>query len=227
MIQRNNKFVRFVLEIKYGKPLQWFWSWNTIDYVSAICSFLQQLGIFTLLSSLTSYEARVCFETWVWVRDSAIFEKIGCRCGGTWQLKNYLKYFYLYFLYIFTIKIFLKNTLLCLDSQNKERRRQETPLRSEFRLFRWVSRPISAISGLFRPYQPPTNMIRYGLILAELARFDANRSRFGVNRATSARIKPSRCESNEKKKNSNATLMRGNHVRRGCDTLPTASMLSS
>ena len=38
------------------------------------------------------------------------------------RLKNY----YLYFLYIFTIKIFLKNTLLCLDSQNKERRRQET-----------------------------------------------------------------------------------------------------
>ena len=118
----------------------------------------------------------------------------GCKCRcGIRQLKNYLKYFYLYFLYIFTIKIFLKNTLLCLDSQNKERRRQETPLRSEFRLFRWVSRPISAISGLFRPYQPPTNMIRYGLILAELARFDANRNRFGVNR--------SRVSANPRKKN--------------------------
>ena len=41
-------------------------------------------------------------------------------------LKIFLFIFYLYFLYIFTIKIFLKNTLLCLDSQNKERRRQET-----------------------------------------------------------------------------------------------------
>ena len=31
------------------------------------------------------------------VRDSAILEKCGCGCGGTRQLKNYLKYFYLYF----------------------------------------------------------------------------------------------------------------------------------
>ena len=32
---------------------------------------------------------------------------------------------------IFTIKIFLKNTLLCLDSQKKERRRQETQNKKE------------------------------------------------------------------------------------------------
>ena len=92
------------------------------------------------LASHIIYEARVHFGTRVpvpvLVRDSAIFEKVGCGCGGTRRLKNYLKYFYLYFLYIFTIKILLKNTLLCLDSQNKERRRQETPLRSEFRWFR-------------------------------------------------------------------------------------------
>ena len=61
----------------------------------------------------------------------AIFEKVGCGCGGVWLLKNYYKYFYLYFLYIFTIKIFLKNILLCLDSQNKERRRQETQNKKE------------------------------------------------------------------------------------------------
>ena len=96
------------------------------------------------------YEARVRFGTRVRVRDSAIFEKVECGCGGTRRLKNYLKYFYLYFLYIFTIKIFLKNTLLCLDSQNKERR-QEPPLRLEFRLFQQVSRPISAYFGHFRP----------------------------------------------------------------------------
>ena len=60
------------------------------------------------------------------VQDSVISEKVGCRCGGVWRLKNYLKYFYLCFLYIFTIKIFLKNALLCLDSQNKERIRQQT-----------------------------------------------------------------------------------------------------
>ena len=47
--------------------------------------------------------------------------------------------------------MFLKNTLLCLDSQNKERRRQETPLRSEFQLLQRVSRLISACFGRFRP----------------------------------------------------------------------------
>ena len=46
-------------------------------------------------------------------------------------IKKLLKYFYLYFLYIFAIKIFLKNTLLCLDLQNKERRRQETQNKKE------------------------------------------------------------------------------------------------
>ena len=35
------------------------------------------------------YVARVCFRTRVWVRDSAIFEKVGCGCGGTRRLKNY------------------------------------------------------------------------------------------------------------------------------------------
>ena len=42
---------------------------------------------------LLSYEARVRFETRVRVRvrvrDSAIFKKGGCGCGGTQQLKNY------------------------------------------------------------------------------------------------------------------------------------------
>ena len=46
------------------------------------------------------------FRNWVqvqvqvWVRDSAIFEKVGWGCGGLWRLKKYLKYFFLYFLYI-------------------------------------------------------------------------------------------------------------------------------
>ena len=51
----------------------------------------------------------------------------GVGCGA----KKLLKIFYLYFLYIFTIKIFLKNTLLCLDLQNKERRRQERQNKKE------------------------------------------------------------------------------------------------
>ena len=42
-----------------------------------------------------TYVARVRFGIWVRVRvrmrvrDSAIFEKGGCRCGGTRRLKNY------------------------------------------------------------------------------------------------------------------------------------------
>ena len=42
------------------------------------------------------YVARVRFEIRVRVRDSAIFEKGGCRCGGTRRLKNI-------FIYIFNI----------------------------------------------------------------------------------------------------------------------------
>ena len=45
------------------------------------------------------------------VRNLAIFEKVRCKCGGGQRLKI-LKKNYLYFLYIFTIKIFLKNTLV-------------------------------------------------------------------------------------------------------------------
>ena len=45
------------------------------------------------LASHIIYEARVHFGTRVpvpvLVRDSAIFEKVGCGCGGTRRLKNY------------------------------------------------------------------------------------------------------------------------------------------
>ena len=82
-----------------------------------------------------TYVARVRFGIRVRVRDSGIFEKGGYRCSGTRQLKNY----YLYFLYIFTIKIFLKNTLLCLDSPKKKKR------------IRQVS-AFLAVSGMFWPF---------------------------------------------------------------------------
>ena len=43
------------------------------------------------LMEIGHYEARVRFGTRVRVRvrDSAIFEKVGCGCGGTRRLKNY------------------------------------------------------------------------------------------------------------------------------------------
>ena len=53
------------------------------------------------------------------------------------------------------------------------------PLRWEFRLFRLDSRLISAVFGLFRPFRSSadtTRYGRYGWILAELARFGANRA---------------------------------------------------
>ena len=92
--------------------------------------------------------------------------------------------------------------------------------------------PVSfkAYFGLFRPYRLPANTIRYGrygLILAESARFGVNWSRFGVNRAASARIELSWRESEKKKKKTQTRHRRaGNCIKRGCGTLPAASMLS-
>ena len=51
-----------------------------------------------------TYEARVRFRIRVWVQvrvwDLVNFEKVGYEYGGMRQLKNYLKYFYFYFLCI-------------------------------------------------------------------------------------------------------------------------------
>ena len=60
------------------------------------------------------------------VRNLAIFEKVRCKCGGGQRLKI-LKKNYLYFLYIFTIKIFLKNTLVWpwFTKQRKKKARKQ------------------------------------------------------------------------------------------------------
>ena len=55
----------------------------------------------------------------------------GCGCGTRQFLKQLgagaaIKKLLKIFLFIFSIKIFLKNTLLCPNLQNKERKRQET-----------------------------------------------------------------------------------------------------
>ena len=71
---------------------------------------------------------------------------------------------------------------------------------------RWPIRPIWPIRLDFGRISP---------ILAESARFGANRSRFGTNRAASARIEPSRRESEKKKKkNLDAVRRAGNRVGR-------------
>ena len=106
-------------------------------------------------------------------------------------IKKLLKIFLFNFLYIFTIKIFLKNTILCLDSQKKERRRQVSAFPAIFKADFGRFRQVSAVSDLFRPYRPPADTTQYGRycpILAESAQF-------GANRVASARIEPHRRES--------------------------------
>ena len=93
-------------------------TFNLQNFLSALsysfkllCLWLWSMGAFSYSGAGTGVGAGLdnFWKNRVWVR---------------W-LKIYLKYFYLYFLYIFTIKIFLKSTLYVLPSQNKERRRQE------------------------------------------------------------------------------------------------------
>ena len=84
-------------------------------------------------------------------------------------------------------------------------------LKADFGRFRPVSavfRPVSAVSAADR-YTRYARYGRYGPILAESARF-------GTNRAASARIEPSRRESEKKKKKKNADAVRraGNRVGR-------------
>ena len=84
-----------------------------------------------------------------------------------------------------------RNTLLCLWGEN-------------FGIFGQIQgrfRPVSSVSGLFRPYRSPASTTwygRYGPILAKSARF-------GMNRAILARIEPSRHESEKKKKKKTQT----------------------
>ena len=143
------------------------------------------------------------------VRDSAIFEKggCGCRCGGTRRLKNYYKYFYLYFLYIFTIKIFLKNTYYALI--HKKRKKNAS--------FGFSSH----IQGRFRPFPACFGRIGRRPIrpdMADKARFWPNQPGSTRIEADSARIKPHRRESSRvsanprKKKNADAVRRAGNRV---------------
>ena len=167
------------------------------------------------------------------VRDSAIFEKggCGCRCGGTRRLKNYYKYFYLYFLYIFTIKIFLKNTYYALIHK-KRKKNASFGFSSHIQGRFW---PFPACFGRIgrRPIRPD---------MADKARFWPNQPGSTRIEADSARIKPhwresSRVSANpRKKKKRRRSPTRGQpcrtphpasrHVGRGCGTSGAASVLS-
>ena len=109
------------------------------------------------------------------------------------------------FLFIFSIKIFLKKTLLYLDSQNKERGRQETPLRSEFWRF---PASFKADFGRFRPVSAVSVAGQYDLIWP----IRPDSGRISLIRHE---LKPIRPESEEKKKKKK--------LRRGTDARATAS----
>ena len=135
-------------------------------------------------------------------------------------IKKLLKIFlFIFSIYIFTIKIFLKNTLLCFDSQKKERRRQVSAFLAIFKADFDHFRHVSAVSGLYR-------------LPADTARFWPNQPGLVRIEADSARIKPHRRESSRvganprKKKNADADRCAGNRVIRGCGTRGAASVLS-
>ena len=121
-------------------------------------------------------------------------------------IKKLLKIFLFNFLYIFTIKIFLKNTLLCLDSQKKKKKRQVSAFPAIFKADFGRFRPVSAAG-------------RYGPILAESTRFGVNRSGFGTNRAESARNREKK-----KKNTADADQRPGNRVVR---RVPRHAMLDA
>ena len=109
----------------------------------------------------------------------------------------------------------------------KERRMQVSDFPAIFKADFGIFRPFSSLSRLYRPPADTTWCGRYGPILAESTRFGANRSRFGTNRAASARIEPSWRESEKKKKKiADAVQHPGNRVGRGCGTSGAASVLS-
>ena len=167
-------------------------------YPNALCS----TGAFRDSGAGAGAELDNFWKRWVRVRrDSAI--------------KKLLKIFLFNFLYIFTIKIFLKNTLLCLDSQKKKKEE------GKFRLFRPYSRPISAVSGKFRPFPACFGRRSIRPDMADTARFWPNQPGSTRIVADSAWIEPhqrelSRVGANlrKKKKNANANRRAGNHV--GC-----------
>ena len=71
----------------------------------------------------------------------------------------------------------LKNTLLCLDSQNKERRRQETHYYASEVGISAVPARFKANFGLFQPFQSPADMTRFWPNQPGLARIEAESAR--------------------------------------------------
>ena len=174
-------------------------------------------------------------------RDSDAGAGTGAGFGNFWKrwvrvrrdstIKKLLKIFlfiFSFFLYIFTIKIFLKNTLLCLDSKKKRKKKASFGFSNH-------------IQGRFRPFRPfPASFGRIGCRpirpdMANTARFWPNQPGSARIEANSVRIEPHWHESSrvganprkKKKKKVDADWRVGNRVGRGCGTSSAATVLSS
>ena len=106
-------------------------------------------------------------------------------------IKKLLKYFYLYFLYIFTIKIFLKNTYYALIHKKRKKNASfgfSSRIQGRFR-------PFPACFGRIgrRPIRPDmVNTARFWPNQSDSMRIEADSARI---EADSARIEPHRRES--------------------------------
>ena len=167
------------------------------------------------------------------VRDSAIFEKGGCGCGGTRWLKNIFIYIFNILLSIFfhiiqTYTKFKSNSEA--ERETKQRGREHTSTETK-----WVRRNVRSVfwisvktvrSGvfffffflnfgrnrLFRLFRP---------IPADSGRFRPIQARVGPNRLASARVEAESARVGASRRNP-----RGIHVaRRGCGTSGAASVL--
>ena len=130
-------------------------------------------------------------------------------------IKKLLKIFLFNFLYIFTIKIFLKNIFLCLDSQKKERRRQVSAFPAIFKANFGRFRQVSAISpaGRYDPIWPiRPDFGRISLVRRKSKPIWHELSRIGANRAESVRIR------GKKKKKRRCGPTRGQPRRTPCPT---------
>ena len=123
------------------------------------------------------------------------------------------------------LKIFLKNILLCLDSQNKERRRQETHFyASEVGISTVLARG-KADFGLFWPFRSPADTTRYG-------RYGPIQSESNPNWHESSQVSTNLRKKKWKKLRrgtdawATASDAVSGRVGLGCSTLPAVSMLS-
>ena len=74
---------------------------NQLNLITSLIIWIQFSDL-SLMHMSYNYEARVRFriQVWVRVRDSAIFEKVGCGCSGERQEKI-IKNIFIYIFYIF------------------------------------------------------------------------------------------------------------------------------